>query len=115
MGWQICVPDTHEAFFTALQTPHFGALVQYPSSTGAIHDWQEAASLCHAQQALLVVAADLLALTLLTPPGEWGQTLWWAAASALACPWAQEARMQPSWPVRIPTSAHCPDGWWASA
>lgn len=72
MGWQICVPDTHEAFFTALQTPHFGALVQYPSSTGAIHDWQEAASLCHAQQALLVVAADLLALTLLTPPGEWG-------------------------------------------
>ena len=72
LGWQVLVPASHNDFLTALQSPHFGALVQYPSSTGAIYDWTEAAVQCHTQKALLVAATDLLALTLLTPPGEWG-------------------------------------------
>jgi len=72
LGWQIVCPDSDEALREALQAPHFGALLPYPSSTGAVQDWREAAALCHAQKALLVVTSDLLALTLLTPPGEWG-------------------------------------------
>ncbi len=48
------------------------ALVQYPSSDGAVHDYRDLASAAHAAGALVIVATDLLALTLLTPPGEWG-------------------------------------------
>ena len=72
MGWQVSVPADHATFLQTTQEPHFGALVQYPSSTGAIYDWQDTAARCHAQKALLIAATDLLALTLLTPPGEWG-------------------------------------------
>jgi glycine dehydrogenase len=50
----------------------FGVLVQYPSTDGAVHDYRAACERAHAVNALVVVATDLLALTLLTPPGEWG-------------------------------------------
>jgi glycine dehydrogenase len=50
----------------------FGALVQYPATTGAIADYGALAKSLHDAGALLVVATDLLALTLLAPPGEWG-------------------------------------------
>ena len=50
----------------------FVVIVQYPTTDGAIHDWREVADRAHAADALLVVATDLLALTLLAPPGEWG-------------------------------------------
>jgi glycine cleavage system P protein (glycine dehydrogenase) len=50
----------------------FGVLLQYPASSGAIHDWRETATQAHAHGALVAIAADLLALTLLTPPGELG-------------------------------------------
>jgi glycine dehydrogenase len=51
---------------------YFGVLAQYPGTTGSIHDLRPLAGQAHADGALLCVAADLLALTLLTPPGEWG-------------------------------------------
>jgi glycine dehydrogenase len=50
----------------------FGALVQYPATDGAIFDYESFAKAAHDAGALLVVAADLLALTLLKPPGEFG-------------------------------------------
>ncbi len=50
----------------------FGALVQYPTTDGDVPDWQDLADTLHASQAFLCVATDLLALTLLMPPGEWG-------------------------------------------
>jgi glycine dehydrogenase len=50
----------------------FGALVQYPATDGAIFDYTSFAKAAHDAGALLVVAADILALTLLTPPGEFG-------------------------------------------
>jgi len=50
---------------------YFGVLVQYPATTGTIHDLRTLAAHAHADSAALCVAADLLALTLLTPPGEW--------------------------------------------
>ncbi len=53
-------------------TDCFGVLTQYPSTTGMIHDLRGFADAAHAKGALVIVAADPLALTLLTPPGEWG-------------------------------------------
>ncbi len=48
----------------------FAVLAQYPATTGLIHDLAPLAAAAHARQAALIVAADLLALTLLKPPGE---------------------------------------------
>ena len=50
----------------------FGALVQYPAASGEIRDYSEFAANAHQAGALLGVAADLMSLALLTPPGEWG-------------------------------------------
>jgi glycine dehydrogenase len=50
----------------------FGALVQYPATDGAIYDYAEFVRRAHDAGALVVVAADILALTLLKPPGEFG-------------------------------------------
>ncbi len=50
----------------------FGALVQYPATNGDIIDYESFCADAHAAKALVVVAADLLALTLLRPPGEFG-------------------------------------------
>ncbi len=51
---------------------YFAALEQLPSTSGSIHDVRHDAQRIHAHQAAFVVAADLLALTLITPPGELG-------------------------------------------
>ena len=50
----------------------FGVLIQYPTTDGAVLDYREACDRLHAAGALAIVAADLLSLVLLTPPGEWG-------------------------------------------
>jgi glycine dehydrogenase len=50
----------------------FGALLQYPASDGALHDYRSFCERAHRSGALVAVAADLLALTLVTPPGEFG-------------------------------------------
>jgi glycine dehydrogenase len=50
----------------------FGALVQYPATDGAIYDYADFVRQAHEAGALVVVAADILALTFLKPPGEFG-------------------------------------------
>jgi len=50
----------------------FGAIVQYPDTSGSIHDLTELSETAHKHNAYLCVATDLLALTLLKPPGEMG-------------------------------------------
>ena len=50
----------------------FGALVQYPAANGEIHEYGNLANQLHELKAKLVVAADILSLALLTPPGEFG-------------------------------------------
>jgi len=50
----------------------FGVLVQYPGADGELRDWGALTDAAHASGALVTAAADLLALTLTTPPGEWG-------------------------------------------
>jgi glycine dehydrogenase len=64
----------------------FGALVQYPDTLGAVRDHRVLAQALHAQGALLVAATDLLALTLLAPPGEWGADIAVGAAQRFGVP-----------------------------
>src|ERR1044071_433452 len=49
-----------------------GALLQYPTTEGRIEDYRAFCDRAHAVGALVTVATDLLPLTVLTPPGEWG-------------------------------------------
>ena len=50
----------------------FAVLLQYPNTNGDIPDYSGILEMAHAQDTMVVVATDLLALTLLKPPGEWG-------------------------------------------
>jgi len=50
----------------------FGALLQYPDTTGTVIDYSSFAEYAHSRDALVIAATDLLALTLLKAPGEWG-------------------------------------------
>ena len=50
----------------------YAALLQYPATDGAIYNYRDVSKKLHAAGAMLAVASDLLALTLLEPPGEWG-------------------------------------------
>ncbi len=50
----------------------FGVVQQYPGCSGAVRDFAAVTAAAHQKGALVAVAADLLSLTLLTPPGEWG-------------------------------------------
>jgi glycine dehydrogenase len=51
---------------------YFGAIIQYPDEEGAVVDYRSFSSAAHGCGALVIVAADLLSLALLTPPGEFG-------------------------------------------
>jgi glycine dehydrogenase len=68
-GWQVVVGD-HDTFqFTE---EFFGALLQYPTTDGGVLDYRGFVQKAHAATAIVTVAADILSLVLLTPPGEWG-------------------------------------------
>ncbi|MGH7807778.1 MAG: aminomethyl-transferring glycine dehydrogenase [Thermodesulfobacteriota bacterium] len=64
----------------------FGAIVQYPDAEGAIPDYSEFMRDAHNSGALVVVAADLLSLTLLTPPGEQGADVVVGSSQRLGIP-----------------------------
>ncbi len=71
MGIDVEICDPAEMDFTGGDV--FAALVQYPSTNGQVRaDLAEVAERAHEHKALVIAAADLLSLTLLTPPGEWG-------------------------------------------
>jgi len=50
----------------------FGAFIQYPAASGELRDYKEFTEKVHSAGALVGVAADIMSLALLTPPGEWG-------------------------------------------
>ncbi|MBD2056933.1 aminomethyl-transferring glycine dehydrogenase [Oculatella sp. FACHB-28] len=68
-GIEVIVGD-HQTF--EFDQPIFGALLQYPATDGTIYDYQEFIQRTHEAGALVIMAADLLSLTLLKPPGELG-------------------------------------------
>jgi len=73
LGMAVIVPQTPADWATALaRTDYFAVVCQYPSTFGRIDDISADVAQVHANQAAFIVAADLLALTLVVPPGEVG-------------------------------------------
>ena len=64
------VIGNHET--VTLTTEFFGAMVQYPAGNGEVYDYRSFAEKAQQQEVKLTVVADIMSLTLLTPPGEWG-------------------------------------------
>jgi len=63
-----------------------GALVQYPATDGTIHDYTSFVENAHAHGTRVVVASDLLALTMLRPPGDWGADIAVGSAQRFGVP-----------------------------
>src|SRR5438552_11966153 len=83
LGVEIVIGDHHSFAFDSKKV---GALVQYPDTFGAIHDYEPFVKKAHAAGALVVVATDLLALTLLKPPGEFGADIAVGSAQRFGVP-----------------------------
>lgn len=83
LGIRLSVCDHQSTNFT---TPILGAIVQYPASDGAIHDYSAFAEQVHAAGGLFITATDLLALTLLRPPGEFGADIAIGSAQRFGVP-----------------------------
>ena len=83
LGYRIEVGD-HRSFNCDDDT--FGLLLQYPDTEGTISDFRALVEQAHAAGALVVVATDLLALTLLTPPGDWGADIAVGSAQRFGVP-----------------------------
>ena len=83
LGVEVVV-GSHESFQFSENV--FGALVQYPDTFGAIHDYSGFAEKAHAAGAMLAVATDLLALTLIKPPGEFGADIAVGSAQRFGVP-----------------------------
>jgi glycine dehydrogenase len=83
LGIEIVIGD-HENFQFNEKT--FGALVQYPDTFGAIHDFSGFAEKVRSAGAILTVATDLLALTLIKPPGEFGADIAVGSAQRFGVP-----------------------------
>ena len=78
------VVGNHEKFEFNDQV--FGALVQYPDTFGAIHNFEPFTEKAHAAGAMVTVATDLLALTLIKPPGEFGADIAVGSAQRFGVP-----------------------------
>ena len=68
VGIQVVVGDEADG----IGDQAFAVVVQYPDTNGEIRDYAALCEIAHEQGAMVIAAADLLALTVLTPPGEWG-------------------------------------------
>ncbi|NBQ86576.1 MAG: glycine dehydrogenase (aminomethyl-transferring) [Betaproteobacteria bacterium] len=67
---------------------YFAALIQVPATDGSVYDLREEAERIHAHQAAFIVGADLLALTLITPPGEYGADIAYGTTQRFGVPMA---------------------------
>src|SRR5689334_24300043 len=83
LGWKLIVGDPLKDLEGA---EVFGGLLQYPGTSGAVRDLRPAIASLHAKGALAVVAADLLALTLIAPPGELGADIAIGSAQRFGVP-----------------------------
>ena len=72
LGIQVLLANSAVEWDSALNGEYFAVLAQYPASSGRIDDLRADAAKVRGRQAAFIVAADLLALTLLVPPGEFG-------------------------------------------
>ena len=70
----------------AIDESYFGALVQYPNDKGSVEDYRSFIEKVHAVGAYVAMGTDLLALTLLTPPGELGADVAFGSAQRFGVP-----------------------------
>ncbi|WP_308768884.1 aminomethyl-transferring glycine dehydrogenase [uncultured Bacteroides sp.] len=64
----------------------FGCIVQYPNNSGSIEDYRAFTEQAHAAGCKVAVAADILSLAILVPPGEWGADIVFGSAQRLGTP-----------------------------
>ncbi|MDT9182294.1 MULTISPECIES: aminomethyl-transferring glycine dehydrogenase [Limnospira] len=83
LGIEIIIGDFRTFDFSE---PIFGALLQYPATNGAIYDYREFIQTAHNHKAIITMAADILSLTLLTPPGELGADIAVGSTQRLGVP-----------------------------
>jgi len=72
LGIKVVEIDSGHVVRDGFDGEFFGALLQYPDTTGTVIDYTSFAEYAHSRDAFVIAATDLLALTLLKPPGEWG-------------------------------------------
>ena len=72
LGIKVVEVDSGHVVRDGFDGEFFGALLQYPDTTGTVIDYASFAEYAHSRDALVIAATDLLALTLLKAPGEWG-------------------------------------------
>ncbi|OIP67557.1 MAG: glycine dehydrogenase (aminomethyl-transferring) [Oscillatoriales cyanobacterium CG2_30_40_61] len=83
LGIEVIIGDDHTFNFS---TSIFGCLLQYPTTDGTIYDYRNFIETAHKHNALVTVAADILSLTLLTPPGELGADIAVGSTQRLGVP-----------------------------
>jgi glycine dehydrogenase len=83
VGIEIVEGDYKKAI---IDSSYFGAIIQYPNDKGSIEDYREFIVRTHSSGAYVAMATDLLALTLLTPPGELGADVAVGSAQRLGVP-----------------------------
>ncbi|MBC7719128.1 MAG: aminomethyl-transferring glycine dehydrogenase [Chitinophagaceae bacterium] len=71
LGINVLLANSAAQWKAAIAGDFFAALIQYPASSGWLVNWSDDVKSIHDKQAAAIFAADLLALTLITPPGEW--------------------------------------------
>ena len=71
LGINVQLANSAAQWKAAIAGDYFAALIQYPASSGWLVNWSDDVKSIHDKQAAAIFAADLLALTLITPPGEW--------------------------------------------
>ncbi len=72
LGIDVVLANSAPEWQAALKGDYFAVLAQYPATSGRIDDLSADVATVHGQHAAFIVAADLLALTLIAPPGDWG-------------------------------------------
>ena len=72
LGIKVVEVDSGHVVRDGYDGEFFGALLQYPDTTGTLIDYTSFAEYAHSKDAVVIAATDLLALTLLKAPGEWG-------------------------------------------
>jgi glycine dehydrogenase len=83
LGIELIIGKQHEFEFNDMV---FGCVIQYPNQRGMVCDFSGIVEKAHSAGAMVAVAADLLSLTLLTPPGEWGADIVFGSTQRFGIP-----------------------------
>ena len=86
LGIEVIEVDAGHIARDGFDREFFGLLVQYPDATGEICDYAKVSEYAHSKDALVIAATDLLALTLLRAPGEWGADIAVGSAQRFGVP-----------------------------